>query len=76
MPEFYTIIARKIFFHNFFMGGGGHVPLLSVSYAYGFRPSDPSFAPSEFLATPLPTINSRLHGKNNGTVRCIFEESN
>ena len=35
MPEFYIIIARKIFFPNF-RGGGyvGHVPLLPpVSYA-------------------------------------------
>ena len=26
MPKFYIIIARKIFFSNFFFGGGGHVP--------------------------------------------------
>jgi len=34
MPEFYMIIAQKIFFPNL---GGGHVPRPSapVSYAYG-----------------------------------------
>ena len=31
MPEFYVIIARKIFFTIFFFGGGGAVP---ISYAY------------------------------------------
>jgi len=34
MPEFYIIIAQKIFFLNFFLGGGGTFPLTSVSYAY------------------------------------------
>jgi len=34
MPEFYTIIARKIFF-RILVGGGGHVPPAPpVSYAY------------------------------------------
>ena len=33
MPEFYIIIARKIFFPNF--RGGGHVSPAPVSYAYG-----------------------------------------
>jgi len=33
MPEFYVIIARKIFFPDF--RGGGHVPPAPVSYAYG-----------------------------------------
>ena len=36
MPKFYVIIARKIFFPNFFFGGGARAaPLLPVSYAYG-----------------------------------------
>jgi len=30
MPEFYIIIARKIFFPNF----GGHVPLAPGSFTY------------------------------------------
>ena len=36
MPEFYMIIARKIFFPIFFRGMGqrGHVPPSPVSYAY------------------------------------------
>jgi len=37
MPEFYIIIARKIFFRNFW---GGHMsPLPPVSYAYGCNPN-------------------------------------
>ena len=32
MPEFYIIIARKIFFSRIL---GGHVPPAPVSYAYG-----------------------------------------
>ena len=34
MPEFYIIIARKIFFPNF---RGTRAPCSPVSYAYGYR---------------------------------------
>ena len=34
MPEFYVIIARKIFFPNF-RGAGARAPLPPGSYAYG-----------------------------------------
>ena len=38
MPEFYAIIALKIFYPIFFLGGGGHVPpphyAPPVSYTY------------------------------------------
>ena len=34
MPEFYIIIARKIF--SRILGGGGTCPPTPVSYAYGF----------------------------------------
>jgi len=33
MPEFYINITRKIFFLDFFLGGGG-TPPAPVSYAY------------------------------------------
>jgi len=33
MPEFYMIFARKIFFRNFFWGGGEVAPS-PVSYTY------------------------------------------
>ena len=37
MPEFYIIIAQKIFLPEFFFGGGGERALLApVSYAYAY----------------------------------------
>jgi len=39
MPEFYLIIARKIFFPNF---KGERAPLLPVSYAYGLHFENPA----------------------------------
>ena len=35
MPEFYIIIAPKIFLPIFFLGGGGGGNLPPVSYTYG-----------------------------------------
>ena len=41
MPEFYLIIAIKIFLPDFFFLGGGHMPPAPVSYAYMFTKKSP-----------------------------------
>jgi len=49
MPEFYMMIAQKIFFEIFFFGGG-HVPPVPISYFYD--ESDQKM----FVVPPLETV--------------------
>jgi len=59
MPEFFIIIARKIFFPNF---RGGHVsPLPSVCYAYAIAISITSALPSALSRYFDSSCEIRLH---------------
>ena len=62
MPEFYVIIARKIFFSRI-LGGGARAPSAPVSYAYGVV---------GYLIIALLQIFRRMYQWKNFENRSIF----